>query len=82
MCVCVCLCLTDKKGTLEQKRRSSSRISGIQTISSVLESKDANAVKNGAHKCKLTIYPLHAYMCMEINTLAHSFTNRSVEKFS
>ncbi|XP_016419525.1 ATP-binding cassette sub-family A member 1 [Sinocyclocheilus rhinocerous] len=40
----------DKKETLKQKRRSSSRISGIQTISSALEGKDANAVKNGALK--------------------------------
>uniref|UniRef100_A0A9J7YWA7 P-type phospholipid transporter n=1 Tax=Cyprinus carpio carpio TaxID=630221 RepID=A0A9J7YWA7_CYPCA len=38
----------DKKKTLKQKRRSSSRISGIQTISSALECKDANAVKNDA----------------------------------
>ncbi|KAF4110511.1 hypothetical protein G5714_007542 [Onychostoma macrolepis] len=43
----------DKKGTLKQKRRSSSRISGIQTISSALECKDANAVKNDA-KVKFT----------------------------
>ncbi|XP_016348530.1 ATP-binding cassette sub-family A member 1, partial [Sinocyclocheilus anshuiensis] len=40
----------DKKENLKQKRRSSSRISGIQTISSALEGKDANAVKNGALK--------------------------------
>ncbi|XP_056103062.1 phospholipid-transporting ATPase ABCA1 isoform X2 [Rhinichthys klamathensis goyatoka] len=36
----------DKKGNFEQKPRSSSRISGIQTISSVLESKDENTEKN------------------------------------
>ncbi|XP_052003577.1 phospholipid-transporting ATPase ABCA1-like [Xyrauchen texanus] len=36
----------DKSGALEKKRRSSSRISGIQTISTALEGKDANTVKN------------------------------------
>ncbi|XP_067284959.1 phospholipid-transporting ATPase ABCA1 [Pseudorasbora parva] len=36
----------DKRETLEQKPRSSSRISGIQTISSGLEPKDENTVKN------------------------------------
>ncbi|XP_026071559.1 ATP-binding cassette sub-family A member 1 [Carassius auratus] len=38
----------DKKESPKQKRRSSSRISGIQNISSALEGKDANAVKNDA----------------------------------
>ncbi|XP_050970826.1 phospholipid-transporting ATPase ABCA1 isoform X1 [Labeo rohita] len=38
----------DKKKALKQKRRSSSRISRIESISSALESKDANAVKNDA----------------------------------
>ncbi|KAK9972436.1 hypothetical protein ABG768_025743, partial [Culter alburnus] len=36
----------DKRENLEQKPRSSSRISGIQAISSALESKDENTVKN------------------------------------
>ncbi|TRY85186.1 hypothetical protein DNTS_030944 [Danionella cerebrum] len=40
----------DKSSALEQKHRSNSRISGVQTISSALESTDVNTVKKETSK--------------------------------